>query len=56
MLAALISGATLLVLAAVLVFEAVLRLREPLPVQGATVIAIAVASVNSWVLLVEVLR
>jgi cobalt-zinc-cadmium efflux system protein len=42
-LAALISGATLLVLAAVLVFEAVLRLREPLPVQGATVIAIAVA-------------
>jgi cobalt-zinc-cadmium efflux system protein len=44
-LAALISGATLLVLAAVLVFEAVLRLREPLPVQGATVIAIAVAGI-----------
>jgi cobalt-zinc-cadmium efflux system protein len=44
-LAALISGATLLMLAAVLVFEAVLRLREPLPVQGATVIVIALAGI-----------
>jgi cobalt-zinc-cadmium efflux system protein len=44
-LAALISGATLLVLAAVLVFEAVLRLAAPLPVQGGAVIAIAIAGI-----------
>ena len=36
-LAALISGATLLVLAAVLIFEAVLRFAAPPPVQGAAV-------------------
>jgi cobalt-zinc-cadmium efflux system protein len=44
-LAALISGATLLVLAAVLVFEAVLRLTAPLPVQGGTVIVIALVGI-----------
>jgi cobalt-zinc-cadmium efflux system protein len=44
-LAALISGATLLVLAAVLVFEAVLRLAAPLPVQGDTVIVIALVGI-----------
>jgi cobalt-zinc-cadmium efflux system protein len=44
-LAALISGATLLVLAAVLVFEAVLRLASPLPVQGDTVIVIALVGI-----------
>src|SRR3984893_5945957 len=44
-LAARISGATLLVLAAVLVFEAVLRLATPLSVQGSAVIAIAVAGI-----------
>jgi len=40
-LGALISGATLLVLAAVLVFEAVIRLAAPLPVEGGAVIVIA---------------
>jgi cobalt-zinc-cadmium efflux system protein len=45
-LAALISGATLLVLAAVLVFEAVLRFASPLPVQGGAVIAIAVVGIG----------
>src|ERR1022692_4920902 len=45
-LAALISGATLLVLAAVLVFEAILRFASPLPVQGAAVIAIAVVGIG----------
>jgi cobalt-zinc-cadmium efflux system protein len=44
-LAALISGATLLVLAAVLVFEAVLRFAAPLPVQGGAVIGIAIAGI-----------
>jgi cobalt-zinc-cadmium efflux system protein len=44
-LAALISGATLLVLAAVLIFEAVLRFAAPLPVQGATVIVIALVGI-----------
>ena len=44
-LAALIIGATLLVLAAVLVFEAVLRLATPPVVQGAAVIATAAAGV-----------
>jgi cobalt-zinc-cadmium efflux system protein len=44
-LAALISGATLLVLAAILVFEAVLRFMTPLPVQGAAVIVIALAGI-----------
>ena len=45
-LGALISGATLLVLAAVLVFEAVLRFAAPQPVQGAAVIVIAVAGIG----------
>ena len=44
-LAALVSGATLLVLAAVLVFEAVLRLASPPAVQGGAVIAIAAIGV-----------
>jgi cobalt-zinc-cadmium efflux system protein len=44
-LAALISGATLLVLAAVLIFEAVLRFMTPLHVQGATVIVIALVGI-----------
>ena len=44
-LAALISGATLLVLAAVLIFEAVLRFAAPLPVEGATVIVIALVGI-----------
>jgi cobalt-zinc-cadmium efflux system protein len=44
-LAALVSGATLLVLAAVLVFEAVLRLASPPAVQGAAVIAISAVGV-----------
>jgi cobalt-zinc-cadmium efflux system protein len=44
-LAALISGATLLVLAAVLVFEAALRFAAPLPVQGGAVIGIAIAGI-----------
>ena len=44
-LAALVSAATLLVLAAVLVFEAVLRLATPPVVQGAAVIATAAAGV-----------
>jgi cobalt-zinc-cadmium efflux system protein len=44
-LAALVSGATLLVLAAVLVFEAVLRLASPPAVQGGAVIAIAAAGI-----------
>jgi cobalt-zinc-cadmium efflux system protein len=44
-LAALISGATLLVLAAVLVFEAALRLASPVTVQGGAVIAIAVVGI-----------
>jgi cobalt-zinc-cadmium efflux system protein len=44
-LAALVSGATLLVLAAVLVFEAVLRLASPPAVQGGAVIAVAAAGV-----------
>ena len=44
-LAALISGATLLALAAVLVFEAVRRLATPPTVQGAAVIATAAAGI-----------
>jgi len=40
-LAALVSGATLLVLAAVLVFEAALRIASPPAVQGGAVIAVA---------------
>src|ERR1700692_1698618 len=44
-LAALVSGATLLVLAAVLVFEAVLRIASPPTVQGGAVIATAAAGV-----------
>jgi cobalt-zinc-cadmium efflux system protein len=44
-LAALVSGATLLVLAAVLVFEAVLRIASPPTVQGGAVIAVAAAGV-----------
>ena len=44
-LAALISGATLLVLAAVLVFEAALRLASPVTVQGGAVIVIAVVGI-----------
>jgi cobalt-zinc-cadmium efflux system protein len=44
-LAALISGATLLVLAAVLVFEAVFRLASPQTVQGGAVIATAAAGI-----------
>jgi cobalt-zinc-cadmium efflux system protein len=44
-LAALVSGATLLVLAAVLVFEAVLRLASPPTVQGGAVIVVAAAGV-----------
>jgi len=45
-LAALISGATLLVLAAVLVFEAALRLASPVTVQGGAVIVIAVVCIG----------
>ncbi len=45
-LAALISGATLLVLAAVLVFEAVLRFASPPLVQGGAVVAIAVMGIG----------
>jgi cobalt-zinc-cadmium efflux system protein len=45
-LAALISGATLLVLSAVLVFEAALRLASPVTVQGGAVIAIAVVGIG----------
>ncbi len=44
-LAALVSGATLLVLAAVLIFEAVLRLASPPSVQGGAVIATAAAGI-----------
>ena len=44
-LAALVSGATLLVLAAVLVFEAALRLASPTVVQGGAVIAVAAAGI-----------
>jgi cobalt-zinc-cadmium efflux system protein len=44
-LAALVSGATLLMLAAVLIFEAVLRLASPPTVQGGAVIATAAAGV-----------
>jgi len=44
-LAALISGATLLVLAAVLIFEAALRLTSPTPVQGGAVIATAAVGI-----------
>lgn len=44
-LAALVSGATLLVLAAVLIFEAVLRLASPPAVQGGAVIATAAAGI-----------
>jgi cobalt-zinc-cadmium efflux system protein len=44
-LAALVSGATLLVLAAVLVFEAVLRIASPPAVQGGAVIATAAAGI-----------
>jgi len=44
-LAALISGATLLVLAAVLIFEAALRLASPTPVQGGAVIATAAVGI-----------
>jgi cobalt-zinc-cadmium efflux system protein len=44
-LAALISGATLLVLAAVLIFEAALRLAAPTPVQGGAVIATAAVGI-----------
>ena len=44
-LAALISGATLLVLAAILVFEAILRLAHPPTVVGGAVIAVAAAGV-----------
>jgi cobalt-zinc-cadmium efflux system protein len=44
-LAALVSGATLLVLAAVLIFEAVLRLASPPSVQGGPMIATAAAGI-----------
>jgi cobalt-zinc-cadmium efflux system protein len=44
-LAALVSGATLLVLAAVLVFEAALRIASPPAVQGGAVIAVAAAGI-----------
>jgi cobalt-zinc-cadmium efflux system protein len=44
-LAALVSGATLLVLAAVLVFEAVLRISSPPTVTGGAVIAVAAAGI-----------
>jgi cobalt-zinc-cadmium efflux system protein len=44
-LAALVSGATLLVLAAVLIFEAVLRMASPPTVQGGAVIATAAAGI-----------
>lgn len=44
-LAALVSGATLLVLAAVLIFEAVLRIASPPTVQGGAVIATAAAGI-----------
>ncbi|HVC04600.1 MAG TPA: cation diffusion facilitator family transporter [Candidatus Acidoferrales bacterium] len=44
-LAALVSGATLLMLAAVLIFEAVLRVASPPSVQGGAVIATAAAGV-----------
>jgi cobalt-zinc-cadmium efflux system protein len=44
-LAALVSGATLLVLAAVLIFEAVLRIASPPSVQGGAVIATAAAGI-----------
>ncbi|HEY6469923.1 MAG TPA: cation diffusion facilitator family transporter [Candidatus Dormibacteraeota bacterium] len=44
-LAALVSGATLLVLAAVLIFEAVLRIASPATVQGGAVIATATAGI-----------
>jgi cobalt-zinc-cadmium efflux system protein len=44
-LAALVSGATLLVLAAVLIFEAVLRIASPPSVQGGAVISTAAAGI-----------
>jgi len=44
-LAALVSGATLLVLAAVLIFEALLRVASPPSVQGGAVIATAAAGI-----------
>jgi cobalt-zinc-cadmium efflux system protein len=44
-LAALVSGATLLVLAAVLIFEAALRIASPPAVQGGAVIAVAAAGI-----------
>jgi cobalt-zinc-cadmium efflux system protein len=44
-LAALVSGATLLVLAAVLIFEAVLRIASPPSVQGGAVIVTAAAGI-----------
>ena len=44
-LAALVSGATLLVLAAVLIFEALLRIASPPSVQGGAVIATAAAGI-----------